>query len=143
MDKLAPNGPVYQAGTLSGNPLAMAAGAATLKILQEKNNYETLEKKTSYFCDEIKRIFKKRQIPICINRAGSMFTLFFTDSEVFDFTSASRCDTKRFALYFRGMLANRISIPPSQFETSFVSLAHTDEDIETTIKACDKVIKDF
>ncbi|MCD6152285.1 MAG: glutamate-1-semialdehyde 2,1-aminomutase [Syntrophobacterales bacterium] len=143
MDKLAPDGPVYQAGTLSGNPLAMAAGAATLKILQEKNNYETLEKKTSYLCDEIKRIFKKRQIPVSINRVGSMFTLFFTDSEVFDFASAGRCNTELFARYFRGMLAHRISIPPSQFEASFVSLAHTDEDMEITIKACDKVTKDF
>jgi glutamate-1-semialdehyde 2,1-aminomutase len=143
MDKLAPNGPIYQAGTLSGNPLALAAGIATLKILQEKNNYDILERKTSYLCGEIKRIFIKRQIPICINRAGSMFTLFFTDSEVSDFASAGRCNTELFARYFRGMLANGISIAPSQFEASFVSLAHTDEDIETTIKACNKVIKDL
>ena len=143
MDKLAPDGPVYQAGTLSGNPLAMAAGVATLKILEEKNNYEILEKKTSYLCDEIKRVFEKRQISVSINRMGSMFTLFFTDREVFDFASASRCDTGLFARYFRGMLSNGISIAPSQFEASFVSLAHTDEDMEMTLKACDKVIKDL
>ena len=143
MDKLAPDGPVYQAGTLSGNPLAMAAGVATLKILEEKNNYETLEKKTSYLCDEIKRVFEKRQISVSINRMGSMFTLFFTDREVFDFASASRCDTGLFARYFRGMLSNGISIAPSQFEASFVSLAHTDEDMEMTLKACDKVIKNL
>ena len=143
MGKLAPDGPVYQAGTLSGNPLAMAAGVATLKILEEKNNYETLEKKTSCLCDEIRKIFRKKQIPLYINRVGSMFTLFFTDSEVFDFTSASKCDTKLFARYFRGMLSNRISIAPSQFEASFVSLAHTDEDIEMTLKACSGALKDL
>jgi len=143
MNNLAPEGPVYQAGTLSGNPLAMAAGVATLKILEEKNNYETLEKKTSYLCDEIRKIFRKKQIPLYINRVGSMFTLFFTDSEVFDFTSASKCDTKLFARYFRGMLSNRISIAPSQFEASFVSLAHTDEDIEMTLKACSGALKDL
>ena len=141
MDKLAPNGPVYQAGTLSGNPLAMAAGIATLRILQEKNNYETLERKTAYLCEEIKRISEKRQTPVCINRAGSMFTLFFTDSEVFDFASAGKCNTELFARYFRGMLANGISIAPSQFEASFVSLAHTDEDIETTIKAVSRTLQ--
>ena len=143
MNNLAPEGPVYQAGTLSGNPLAMAAGVATLKILEEKNNYETLEKKTSYLCDEIRKIFRKKQIPLYINRVGSMFTLFFTDSEVFDFASASKCDTKLFARYFRGMLSNRISIAPSQFEASFVSLAHTDEDIEMTLKACSGALKDL
>jgi len=143
MGKLAPDGPVYQAGTLSGNPLAMAAGVATLKILEEKNNYETLEKKTSRLCEEIKRVFEKRQIPVSINRMGSMFTLFFTDSEVFDFASASRCDTGLFARYFRGMLSNGISIAPSQFETSFVSLAHTDEDMDMTLKACSAVLKDL
>jgi len=143
MDKLAPDGPVYQAGTLSGNPLAMAAGVATLKILEEKNNYETLEKRTSHLCEEIKRIFEKRQIPVRINRMGSMFTLFFTDSEVFDFASASICDTGLFARYFRGILSNGISIAPSQFEASFVSLAHTDEDMDMTLKACSAVLKDL
>jgi len=139
MGNLAPTGPVYQAGTLSGNPLAMAAGVATLNVLKATHGYDDLEKKTAYFCGELEKVFEKRGIPHSINHIGSMFTLFFTDHEVFDFVSASTSDTGYFARYFRGMLANGICIAPSQFEASFISLAHSREDMEKTIDACEKV----
>ncbi|MBT8490385.1 MAG: glutamate-1-semialdehyde 2,1-aminomutase, partial [Deltaproteobacteria bacterium] len=138
MDKLAPTGPVYQAGTLSGNPLAMAAGVATLKVLKAIQGYGDLEKKTAYLCGKLEKVFEKRGTPHSINRIGSMFTLFFTDHEVFDFASAGTSDTGYFARYFRGMLANGICIAPSQFEASFISLAHSREDMEKTIEACEK-----
>jgi len=138
MENLAPTGPVYQAGTLSGNPLAMAAGVATLNVLKATQGYVNLEKKTAYLCGELEKVFEKRGIQHSINRIGSMFTLFFTDHEVFDFASASTSDTAYFARYFRGMLANGICIAPSQFEASFISLAHSDEDMEKTIEACER-----
>lgn len=136
MERLAPTGPVYQAGTLSGNPLAMAAGIATLKILKEDAGYKELDRKADHLCREMKMLFDRKGIPICINRVGSMFTIFFTQEKVFDFESANKSDTKLFAAYFRKMLKNGINIPPSQFETSFLSFAHTDEDIERTLNAC-------
>jgi glutamate-1-semialdehyde 2,1-aminomutase len=140
MEKLAPTGPVYQAGTLSGNPLALAAGIATLKVLQDRACYEKLEEKTAYLCEEIKKLCKTKQIPHRLNRVGSMFTLFYTDTEVSDFSSASTSDTKLFARYFRNMLANGVCIAPSQFEASFVSLAHSDEDIHETLNAMAKAL---
>ena len=140
MDKLAPTGPVYQAGTLSGNPLAMAAGVATLKVLKAAQGYGDLEKKTAYLCGKLEKVFEKKGIPHRINRIGSMFTLFFTDHEVFDFASAGTSDTGYFARYFRGMLANGICIAPSQFEASFLSLAHSDEDINETLNAISKTL---
>ena len=143
MEKLAPKGPVYQAGTLSGNPLAMAAGITTLKILKENSGYENLDWKTDYLCQEMKKLFDQKGIPIRINRAGSMFTIFFTENEVLDFDSASKSDTKLFASYFREMFANRINIAPSQFEASFLSFAHRDEDIEITLNACAKALENL
>jgi glutamate-1-semialdehyde 2,1-aminomutase len=140
MEKLAPSGPVYQAGTLSGNPLAMAAGAATLKILRDDCDYCSLERKTAFLCSGMKRLFRKEGIPVFISRRGSMFTVFFTDSEVTDYVSASRCDTKLFARYFNAMLRHGISLPPSQFETAFVSFAHTEADLERTLDACRKAL---
>jgi glutamate-1-semialdehyde 2,1-aminomutase len=136
MEKLAPTGPVYQAGTLSGNPLAMAAGVTTLNTLKENGAYEKLDRKTKHLCHEMKKLFDQKGIPVRINRAGSMFTIFFTRSEVFDFNSANKSNTKLFASYFREMLTNNINTAPSQFEASFLSFAHTDEDIEKTIRAC-------
>jgi len=139
MEHLAPTGPVYQAGTLSGNPLAMAAGIATLDLLQGKS-YATLDKKASDLCGGYSDLFTRKGIPIRINRVGSMFTLFFTGEEVTDFASASRSDTERFARFFQGMMGEGISLAPAQFEAGFVSFAHTDKDITRTLEACGKVL---
>ena len=144
MEQLAPDGPVYQAGTLSGNPVAMSAGIATLKVLKRSSDrYKEFEGKTAFLCEEMKKCFIEKNIPIRINRIGSMFTVFFTDEEVNDFNSASKSDTKRFARYFRGMLEEGINLAPSQFEASFVSFAHSDEDIEKTLDACVKTLKNL
>ena len=140
MEHLAPTGPVYQAGTLSGNPLAMAAGIATLDILKGKS-YAALEKMAVDLCSGYRDLFSKKGLPHQINRVGSMFTLFFTADEVIDFASASRSDTERFARFFRGMLAAGIYIAPAQFEAGFVSFAHTVQDIDRTLEACGKVLE--
>jgi len=135
MEKLAPTGPVYQAGTLSGNPLAMAAGIATLDCLREPGVYDELEEKTERLCDGIKRILEEKKISYRINRVGSMFTLFFTGEDVTDFATAAKGDTILFARHFGNMREKGVMIAPSQFEASFVSLAHTDEDIDATLTA--------
>jgi glutamate-1-semialdehyde 2,1-aminomutase len=139
MEYLAPTGPVYQAGTLSGNPLAMAAGIATLDLLNEKS-YAGLEKMTESLCSGYRDLFSRKGIPVRINRVGSMFTLFFTGEEVTDFTSASLSDTERFGRFFQGMLGEGIYLAPAQFEAGFVSFSHTDEDISRTLDACGKVL---
>ena len=142
MERLAPIGPVYQAGTLSGNPVAMAAGLTTLQILRDNRDaYEMLDRRTFHICDEILALFAQKGLPVKINRAGSMFTIFFTPEEVFDFASAGRSDTEGYARYFRGMLANGISLAPSQFEAAFLSFAHTPEDMEKTLDACAQTLK--
>ncbi len=140
MEHLAPTGPVYQAGTLSGNPLAMAAGIATLDLLKGKS-YGTLEKMTADLCNGYQDLFTLKGLPVRINRVGSMFTLFFTADEVIDFATASRSDTERFGRFFRGMLAAGIYLAPAQFEAGFVSFAHTADDIARTLAACKKVIE--
>jgi glutamate-1-semialdehyde 2,1-aminomutase len=139
MEHLAPIGPVYQAGTLSGNPLAMAAGIATLDILKGKS-YVDLEKMTTDLCNGYRDLFAGKGLPLRINRVGSMFTLFFTGEEVTDFASASLSDTKRFARFFHGMLEEGIYLAPAQFEAGFISFAHTDNEITRTLGACEKVI---
>jgi glutamate-1-semialdehyde 2,1-aminomutase len=139
MEHLAPTGPVYQAGTLSGNPLAMAAGIATLDLIKGKS-YAALEKMTTSLCNGYRDLFARKGIPIQINQVGSMFTLFFTADAVIDFASASRSDTARFARFFQGMLAEGISIAPAQFEAGFVSFAHSEEDIARTLAACEKTL---
>jgi glutamate-1-semialdehyde 2,1-aminomutase len=136
MESLAPAGPVYQAGTLSGNPLAMAAGLATLRVLASEADYRGLERKTRRLCGGMAALFRKKGIPVAVNRSGSMFTVFFTDRVVTDFASALRCDTRLFARYFNAMLRCGVSLPPSQFETAFVSFSHTEEDIDRTLEAC-------
>jgi glutamate-1-semialdehyde 2,1-aminomutase len=142
MERLAPIGPVYQAGTLSGNPVVMAAGLATLQILRDNRDaYEMLDRRTFHVCGEILALFAQKGLPVTINRAGSMFTIFFSPEEVFDFASASRSDTEMFARYFRGMLANGINLAPSQFEAAFLSFAHTPDDIEKTLAACAQTLK--
>ncbi len=135
MEKLSPSGGVYQAGTLSGNPLAMTAGIETLKLLQQPGFYRQLEEKSAALATGIAEAAKKAGYPIYSTRVGSMFCAFFSASEVCDWPTASACDTKAFATYFRAMLDAGIYLAPSQFETAFVSQAHTDADIEATIAA--------
>jgi glutamate-1-semialdehyde 2,1-aminomutase len=139
MEHLAPTGSVYQAGTLSGNPVAMAAGIATLDLLKDKS-YQMLDQKTETLCNGYRALFSAKGIPIQINRVGSLFTLFCTADEVSDFATASKSDTQFYARYFQGMLAAGIYLAPSQFEAAFVSFAHTDEDITRTLEACGKVL---
>jgi glutamate-1-semialdehyde 2,1-aminomutase len=136
MQLVAPAGPMYQAGTLSGNPLAMAAGTTMLSILSKnKSLYTKLEKKSQKLEDGIRGNLKTLGLDITLNRVGSMFTLFFTDQPVTDYSSAARSDRSRFAEYFRAMLSYGIYLPPSQFEAAFLSSAHSDRDIEKTITA--------
>ena len=144
MEKLAPSGPVYQAGTLSGNPVAMSAGLATLNILRKKSEaYLRLDRRTALLCKELQSLFDHKKIPVRINRCGSMFTLFFAKDDVFDFTSAAKSDTSLYARYFRKMLANKIYFAPSQFEAAFLSFAHEDEDIDKTLRACEKTLRNL
>ena len=138
MEKMAPLGPVYQAGTLSGNPLAMTAGIETLKILSQSGVYEDLEMKGKTLSKGIEKAASNAGVPVFSAMVGSMFTLFFTNGTVTDYTSAKICDTDIFRKYFSAMLNEGIYLPPSQFESWFVSLAHTEDDMEKTIEASRK-----
>jgi glutamate-1-semialdehyde 2,1-aminomutase len=140
MDQLAPLGPVYQAGTLSGNPLAMAAGIATVSYLQEHRAdvYPTLEKLSAALAEGVAQTASSAGIPLTTNRVGAMWTWFFTADPVTNYDQAARSDTKRFAAFHRAMLAAGAWLPPSQFEAAFMSTAHTDADIEQTIDAARK-----
>lgn len=143
MDKLSPDGPVYQAGTLSGNPLAMAAGLATLKMLEETEGiYNVLESKTAHLVSGLSKALKDSGIPGVVNQKGSMFTLFFTEAEeVKSFNDVMKCDTDRFADFFNHCLNSGIYIAPSQFEAAFVSVDHTQEDIDRTIELAFAALK--
>lgn len=141
MEKLSPSGGIYQAGTLSGNPLAMSAGIATLNILKQPGFYEALEAKSRAVAEGISKAAKDAGYPIYSTRVGSMFCAFFSTGDVFDWPTASQCDTKAFAKYFLAMLDEGIYLAPSQFETAFVSAAHTEQDIEKTISAATKCFK--
>ena len=136
MDLVAQVGPVYQAGTLSGNPLAMAAGYATLRYLREhKDVYAKIEKLTGEVVAGVAAAAKDAGVTMCHNRVGSMFTWFFTPGPVTDWTSAARSDAEAFGRFFRGMLENGVYLPPSQFEAAFVGTAHTEHDVQQTIEA--------
>ena len=135
MEKLSPSGGVYQAGTLSGNPLAMTAGIETLKLLQEDGFYQRLEEKSAYLAAGIARAAGEAGYPIYSTRVGSMVCTFFTGGEVHDWTTAAACDTKAFARFFLAMLEAGIYLAPSQFETGFVSIAHSEDDLDRTIAA--------
>jgi glutamate-1-semialdehyde 2,1-aminomutase len=137
MDQLAPLGPVYQAGTLSGNPLAMAAGLATVGFLQEHRAevYPKLEKLSATLANGVANSASSAGIPLTTNRAGSMWTWFFTLGPVTNYEQAARSDTRRFAAFHRAMIEAGVWLPPSQFEAAFMSTAHTDADIEQTIDA--------
>jgi glutamate-1-semialdehyde 2,1-aminomutase len=141
MEKLSPSGGIYQAGTLSGNPLAMTAGIETLKLLKAPGFYDKLEQKSAMLAAGIAQAAKSAGYPLYSTRVGSMFCAFFTKGEVHDWPTASACDTKAFAKYFLGMLDEGIYLAPSQFETAFMSIAHTEEDIEKTIAAAQKCFR--
>ncbi|MEZ4360360.1 MAG: glutamate-1-semialdehyde 2,1-aminomutase [Kofleriaceae bacterium] len=142
MDQLAPLGPVYQAGTLSGNPLAMAAGLATMEILGRPGAYERLEALSARLADGLTAAAQAAGIPACVNRVGSMLTLFFTAGPVVDYASAKTADTARFAAFFRGMRERGVFLPPSQYEAMFVSLAHTEADLDQVIAAAREALRD-
>jgi glutamate-1-semialdehyde 2,1-aminomutase len=135
MDFLAPLGPVYQAGTLSGNPLSMRAGIETLRELQTPGTYERLDKAGARLEVGLRDALKSSSEIGCVNRVGSLLTIFFGVDRVIDAASARRADTKKFALFFRNMLQRGIFLPPSQFEAMFVSLAHSDQVIDETVRA--------
>ena len=135
MNNLSPQGSVYQAGTLSGNPVCVTAGIATLKALKSQKPYAALERKTKKFCKQISEVLGEKGVAHTINQVGSMFTLFFTDQAVTNFDSAFTCDTKRYAKFFKQMLAAGIYLPPSQFEANFLSTKHTDAHLKKTIAA--------
>ncbi|UNC93908.1 glutamate-1-semialdehyde 2,1-aminomutase [Candidatus Contubernalis alkalaceticus] len=135
MESMAPLGPVYQAGTLSGNPLAMSAGIAVLKVLKEGSIYTQLEVKTKKLLEGVKKGADRLGIPVRVHRIGSLFCVFFQEGEVWDFDTAARSDLNMFTRYFQAMLERGIYLAPSQFESGFVSAAHTEEDIERTIEA--------
>jgi glutamate-1-semialdehyde 2,1-aminomutase len=132
MDCIAPDGPVYQAGTLSGNPLAMAAGIAALKLLQNKDFYRGLEKKSAWLAGRLQDIAEKIGLSVQINRAGSLMTSFFTSEPVTDFASAIKSNTDLYGRHYRQMLSRGIYLAPSQFEVAFISAAHTIDDLEKT-----------
>ncbi len=135
MSKLLPEGKVFQAGTLSGNPLAMAAGAATLRVLRDTNPYAALDRKTERLCAGLQAAAEEAGVEHVIQRVGSMFTLFFRSGPVRNYADALEANTDRFAAYFRGMLERGVYLPCSQFEANFVSTAHEDADIDATIEA--------
>jgi glutamate-1-semialdehyde 2,1-aminomutase len=135
MDLIAPVGPVYQAGTLSGNPLAVTAGLATLKQLRAKGVYKKLEERSATLARGIGEAAKKAGIPVTQTRVGSMLTTFFTPNPVVDWTTAKQSDTKRYGQFFHHMLEQGVYLAPSQFEAAFLSTAHSIQDIERTIRA--------
>ncbi|HEX6971027.1 MAG TPA: glutamate-1-semialdehyde 2,1-aminomutase, partial [Limnochordia bacterium] len=142
MDALAPEGPVYQAGTLSGNPIAVAAGIATLEALSDESVYAVLEERTARLARGLVEAARMQGLEVCLNRVGSMATLFFTRGPVTDYETARRADARAYAAFFRHLLAQGIYFPPSQFEAFFVSLAHTDADIDETVeKAADALAR--
>ena len=143
MNMVAPLGPMYQAGTLSGNPLAMTAGIATLNRLKTDGTkvYADLERKSALVANGVAAAAKNAGLPMSVNRLGSMFTWFFTEKPVHDWDSAAKCDTAAFAAFHRNMLESGVFLPPSQFEAAFLSAAHTEEDIGRTIAAATKAFK--
>lgn len=135
MQMVSPAGPVYQAGTLSGNPLAMTAGIATLEQLQQPGVYEELDRKSAMLAQGLSQAVRAAGVKVAFNRVQSLQTCFFTRHQVSDYASATTSDTKRYAVFFRKMLEQGIYLAPAQYEASFVSVAHTDHDIERTVEA--------
>ncbi|HEX9884377.1 MAG TPA: aminotransferase class III-fold pyridoxal phosphate-dependent enzyme, partial [Desulfobaccales bacterium] len=140
MEQMAPAGPIYQAGTLSGNPVAVAAGIATLKALGEPGTYESLEEKGAWLARELAGAAARRGAPVAVNRVGSMLTVFFTDGPVTCLAEAKAADLTRFQRFFQGMLAEGVYLPPSQFEAWFISTAHSSEDLKYTVAAAEQAL---
>ncbi len=141
MDHISPVGSVYQAGTLSGNPLAMAAGNVMVDLLSEPNVYDLLEKKSKKLCDGLQKNVQKLGISAQFTRVGSMFSMFFTDQKIENFETVKTCDTEFFKRYFNALLEEGVYIAPSQFEVGFMSAIHSDEEIDQTIAASLKALK--
>jgi glutamate-1-semialdehyde 2,1-aminomutase len=141
MDLLAPLGPVYQAGTLSGNPLAMAAGITALEELQTSNAHHQLEKLGAQLASGMRDAAKSANVPVQFNFCGSMFCAYFTGEPVHNLADAMKSDRERFKKYFHGMLDAGIYLAPSQFEAGFISTAHTSADIEKTVAAAAKILR--
>lgn len=141
MDHISPVGSIYQAGTLSGNPLAMAAGNVVLDLLAEPQVYELLEEKTKKLCEGLEKNTQELGVSTQFTRVGSMFSMFFTDQKIENFGSVKTCDTEFFKRYFNGLLEEGIYIAPSQFEAGFMSAIHSDEEIDQTIDASLKALK--
>ena len=141
MDMIAPSGPIYQAGTLSGNPLAMAAGLAMLDVVQRPGFYDALEATSTWFGTEMERLAAAAPVPITVNRIGSLMTCFFTAGPVTDFDSAMQADAARYGRFFRHMLAGGIWLAPSQFEAAFVSAAHSPEQLQRALDVTESSFK--
>jgi len=140
MQMVAPLGPVYQAGTLSGNPVAMTAGIETLSMLKELEVYAELERKSSHLAKGIVEAASKARRDIQLNRVGSMFTIFFTSEPVMSYETATKSETEAYAKFFHEMLSRGVYFPPAQFEAAFVSMAHTDKDVQATIEAAGQTL---
>ena len=140
MEMMAPTGPVYQAGTLSGNPLAMTAGIETLKILSQPGAYERLEGAAHRLEEGIVKAVSSLKLNLTVSRFASLLTAFFTDNRALDYESVSQADTTLFGRFFQQLLSEGICWPPSQFEAAFVSLAHSDDDIQTTVEKISKAL---
>ena len=134
MEVVAPLGPAYQAGTLAGNPLAVAAGIVCLKALQEPGVYERLEALADQLAQGLQVAARRSEVPLTVNRLGSMLTAFFCDTPVLTFADVERADTGAYARFFHALLGHGICFAPSQYEAAFVSLAHSSEDIEATLR---------
>lgn len=132
---VAPAGPMYQAGTLSGNPLAMTAGIETLKELQQPSIWRQLEARSVQLEDGLRSAAEEAGVAIIFNRVGTMFTTFFADRLIENWATAKAADTKKFGVFFRAMLENGVYLAPSQFEAGFMSIAHGDEEIDLTLRA--------
>ena len=141
MELVSPLGPMYQAGTLSGNPVAVAAGRATLSVLKNSSIYNDLEERSAEFAAGVRAAAEKHNVPAVFNRVGSMWTLFFTDAPVTDFESANRSNREKFARFFHLMLGEGVYLPPSQLEAAFFSAAHAKKDILQLIERVDRVLK--
>jgi glutamate-1-semialdehyde 2,1-aminomutase len=141
MSLIAPEGPIYQAGTLSGNPLAVAAGIACLEALAHPGVYERLERTSRVLCEGIEAEAAAAGVPLTVNRVGSMWTAFFTAKPVYDYASAKAADTARFGKFFHALLSEGVYLPPSQFEAAFVSLAHGDREIDHTLTGVRRALR--